>query len=93
MGDQKDVLIEPIKAGPRTDQELMAHMAAQVGDGRLFKMDVDYTSQVDEAIPKANAIAAKGDVAAALDSLTNLEKLTRLGSDMKSNTRIVQHMV
>ncbi|KAK5978154.1 Proteasome Regulatory Particle Non-ATPase [Trichostrongylus colubriformis] len=93
MGDGKAVKVEPIKAGPRTDQELMAHMAAQVGDGRLFKMDVDYTSQVDEAIPKANAIAAKGDVAAALDSLTNLEKLSRLGSDMKSNTRIVQHMV
>ncbi|KAE9420339.1 hypothetical protein Angca_004933, partial [Angiostrongylus cantonensis] len=62
------------------------------GDGRLFKMDVDYTSQVDEAIPKADAIAA-GDVAGALDSLANLEKLSRLGSDMKSNTRIVQHMV
>ncbi|VDK58974.1 unnamed protein product [Cylicostephanus goldi] len=56
-------------------------------------MDVDYESQVDEAIPKANAIAAKGDVAGALDSLANLEKLSRLGSDMKSNTRIVQHMV
>ncbi|EPB69812.1 PCI domain protein, partial [Ancylostoma ceylanicum] len=35
----------------------------------------------------------KGDVAGALDSLANLEKLSRLGSDMKSNTRIVQHMV
>ncbi|RCN42926.1 PCI domain protein [Ancylostoma caninum] len=93
MGDGKTVKVEPIKSGPRTDQELMAHLAAQVGDGRLFKMDVDYASQVDEAIPKANAIAAKGDVAGALDSLANLEKLSRLGSDMKSNTRIVQHMV
>ncbi|WKX92895.1 hypothetical protein Q1695_010711 [Nippostrongylus brasiliensis] len=93
MSEGKAVKVEPVKSGPRTDQELMAHMAAQVGDGRLFKMDVDYTSQVDEAIPKADAIAAKGDVAGALDSLTNLEKLSRLGSDMKSNTRIVQHMV
>ncbi|KHJ97222.1 hypothetical protein OESDEN_02803 [Oesophagostomum dentatum] len=93
MGDGKTVKVEPVKAGARTDQELMAHLAAQVGDGRLFKMDVDYESQVDEAIPKANAIAAKGDVAGALDSLANLEKLSRLGSDMKSNTRIVQHMV
>ncbi|EYB81661.1 hypothetical protein Y032_0377g260 [Ancylostoma ceylanicum] len=93
MGDGKTVKVEPVKSGARTDQELMAHLAAQVGDGRLFKMDVDYASQVDEAIPKANAIAAKGDVAGALDSLANLEKLSRLGSDMKSNTRIVQHMV
>ncbi|KAK6732079.1 hypothetical protein RB195_016448 [Necator americanus] len=93
MSDSKSVKVDPIKSGGRTDQELMAHLAAQVGDGRLFKMDVDYASQVDEAIPKANAIAAKGDVAGALDSLANLEKLSRLGSDMKSNTRIVQHMV
>ncbi|KIH54962.1 PCI domain protein [Ancylostoma duodenale] len=90
MGDGKTVKVEPVKSGARTDQELMAHLAAQVGDGRLFKMDVDYASQVDEAIPKANAIAAKGDVAGALDSLANLEKLSRLGSDMKSNTRIVK---
>ncbi|KAJ1354841.1 hypothetical protein KIN20_011905, partial [Parelaphostrongylus tenuis] len=93
MGDENAIKVDPIKSGPRSDQELMAHLAAQVGDGRLFKMDVDYTSQVDEAIPKADAIAAKGDVAGALESLSNLEKLSRLGSDMKSNTRIVQHMV
>lgn len=34
-----------------------------------------------------------GDVVGALDSLANLEKLTRLGSDMKSNARIVVAMV
>lgn len=34
-----------------------------------------------------------GNVAGAVDSLSSLEKSTRLGSDMKSNTRIVQHMV
>lgn len=32
-------------------------------------------------------------MAAALESLSGLEKQTRIGSDMKSNTRIVQHMV
>lgn len=34
-----------------------------------------------------------GNISTALDSLSSLEKSTRLGSDMKSNTRIVQHMV
>lgn len=56
-------------------------------------MEVNYASQVDEALPKADAIAKTGKVAEALESLSNLEKLTRLGSDMRSNTRIVQHMV
>ncbi|MCP9263665.1 26S proteasome non-ATPase regulatory subunit 12 [Dirofilaria immitis] len=70
-----------------------ANLAVQEGDGRLFKMEVDYTEQTDEALAKADAIAKTGNVPAALDSLSSLEKSTRLGSDMKSNTRIVQHMV
>ncbi|VDK87629.1 unnamed protein product [Litomosoides sigmodontis] len=70
-----------------------ANLAVQEGDGRLFKMEVDYTEQTDEALAKADAIAKCGNIAAALDSLSSLEKSTRFGSDMKSNTRIVQHMV
>ncbi|VBB26622.1 unnamed protein product [Acanthocheilonema viteae] len=70
-----------------------ANLAVQEGDGRLFKMEVDYTEQTDEALAKADAIAKSGNLPAALDSLSSLEKSTRLGSDMKSNTRIVQHMV
>ncbi|VDN30139.1 unnamed protein product [Gongylonema pulchrum] len=58
----------------------------------MYKMEVDYTKQTDEALEKAAAIAKTGNVAAALDSLASLEKSTRLGSDMKSNTRIVQQM-
>lgn len=34
-----------------------------------------------------------GDVVGAVDSLSALEKLTRLGVDMRSNTRIVEYMV
>ncbi|KHN75648.1 26S proteasome non-ATPase regulatory subunit 12 [Toxocara canis] len=89
--------VSPIRSGTQTASiiavEDFANLAAQEGDGRLFKMEVDYTSQVDEALPKADAIAKTGNVAAALESLSSLEKQTRLGSDMKSNSRIVQHMV
>uniref|UniRef100_A0A0R3RRU6 PCI domain-containing protein n=1 Tax=Elaeophora elaphi TaxID=1147741 RepID=A0A0R3RRU6_9BILA len=70
-----------------------ANLAVQEGDGRLFKMEVDYTEQTDEALAKADTIAKSSGISAALDSLFSLEKSTRLGSDMKSNTRIVQHMV
>uniref|UniRef100_A0A915ASH6 PCI domain-containing protein n=1 Tax=Parascaris univalens TaxID=6257 RepID=A0A915ASH6_PARUN len=89
--------VSPIRSGVRTASiigvEDFANLAAQEGDGRLFKMEVDYTSQVDEALPKADAIAKSGNVAGALESLASLEKQTRLGSDMKSNSRVVQHMV
>uniref|UniRef100_A0A1I7XJ49 ARM repeat superfamily protein n=1 Tax=Heterorhabditis bacteriophora TaxID=37862 RepID=A0A1I7XJ49_HETBA len=53
---QREAIVEPIKTGDKSDLDNMAHLAAQVGDGRLFKMDVDYASQVDEAIPKADEI-------------------------------------
>jgi hypothetical protein len=53
--------VDPIKAENPTENEIgendLAQMAAQIGDGRLIKMDVDYSSQVDEALPKASAIA------------------------------------
>ncbi|EJW77804.1 hypothetical protein WUBG_11286, partial [Wuchereria bancrofti] len=34
-----------------------ANLAVQEGDGRLFKMEVDYSAQTDEALAKADAIA------------------------------------
>lgn len=55
-------------------------------------MEQDYSKQVDEALLKARDIAQK-DAVAAVESLNNIEKLTRLGADMKSNTRVVQYMV
>ncbi|CAI4226218.1 unnamed protein product [Auanema sp. JU1783] len=94
MSNNRDAIkVEPIKAGNQSEIEEMAHLAAQGGDGRLFKMEIDYTTQVDEAIPTADSLASAGKIVEALESLSNLEKLTRLGSDMKSNARIVQHMV
>ncbi|CAJ0566518.1 unnamed protein product, partial [Mesorhabditis spiculigera] len=64
-----------------------------VGDGRLLKMEYDYTKDVDAALPNADILAKTGNVAGAVESLNTLEKQSRLGSDMKSNARVVQHMV
>ncbi|CAB3411230.1 unnamed protein product [Caenorhabditis bovis] len=91
--ERRTVKVDPVSVGEMSDLDNLAHLAAYGGDGRLFKMEVDYTKQVDEAIMKADEIAKKGDVVAAVESLNNIEKLSRLGSDMKSNTRVVQHMV
>lgn len=40
MGDGKTIKVEPVKAGARTDQELMAHLAAQVSYGPWFFFQV-----------------------------------------------------
>uniref|UniRef100_A0A915DUW3 PCI domain-containing protein n=1 Tax=Ditylenchus dipsaci TaxID=166011 RepID=A0A915DUW3_9BILA len=55
-------------------------------------MEIDYTSQVDEALPKAEAIVRVGKVKEGVESLYPLEKQTRLGCDMKSNNRVVLAM-
>jgi len=63
------------------------------GDGKLNRMEVDYTNQVDELLPKADILLKAKKVAEAVDLLAPLEKQSRLGCDMKSNTRLVKHMV
>ncbi|CAI5440776.1 unnamed protein product [Caenorhabditis angaria] len=94
MSEKRQAIkVDPVTVGEKSDIDNLAYLAAHGGDGRLFKMEVDYTKQVDEAIVKSNEIAQKGDVVGAVESLNNIEKLSRLGSDMKSNTRVVQHQV
>ncbi|KAH7702456.1 PCI domain-containing protein, partial [Aphelenchoides avenae] len=95
MSEREPVPVDPIRVEkpsvPATED--LSQLSAQYGDGRLLKMEVDYAPQVDEALPKADALAKAGKVTEAVDSLAQLEKLTRLGLDMKSNSRIVRHMV
>lgn len=58
MPDKREPIpVDPIPTEAPTDMEALAHLAATSGDGRLFKMDIDYTSQVDAALPKAEALA------------------------------------
>ncbi|KAK0423158.1 hypothetical protein QR680_008004 [Steinernema hermaphroditum] len=93
MDPHEPMLVDPVPAGQPQQTDDLAHLATQHGDGRLVKMDVDYTKQVDEALPKASKLLEGGNVTAALESLAPLEKQSRLGSDMKSNARILEHMV
>lgn len=62
-------------------------------DGRLRKTEVDYTNAVDEVLPKAHHLAKESRINEALELLSPLEKLSRIGSDMKSNSRLVRSMV
>lgn len=75
------------------DQNDPLMQIGQFGDGRIKKMEVDYTNQVNEQIPKANLLAMEGKVQEAVESLQQLEKKSRLDCDMKSNMRVTRHMV
>jgi 26S proteasome regulatory subunit N5 len=90
---RKPIPVEPMQVDKPTDTDELAHLSAQQNDGRIVKMEVDYTKFVDEALPKASNLAKTGDIAGAIESLASLEKQSRLGSDMKSNSRLVRHMV
>ncbi|CAD5214923.1 unnamed protein product [Bursaphelenchus xylophilus] len=99
MENREPIPVEPIQVdkperkGKEPDDFTLAQFtSANFGDGRLVKMDVDYAPQVDEALPKASNIA-KTSPLGAIESLSLLEKQTRLGADMRSNSRILRHMV
>ncbi|XP_022692679.1 26S proteasome non-ATPase regulatory subunit 12-like [Varroa jacobsoni] len=62
-------------------------------DGRIVKMEVDYSSTVDEKIPLTESLALQGKLDEALDQLLALEKQTRTGADTHSTSRILVHIV
>lgn len=59
-------------------------------DGRIVKMEVDYTPACDEKIPLAKELAKKdGKFHDAIDILLQLEKQSRVGCDLNSNSRVL----
>lgn len=78
---------------PEITAEELEKMAADVGDGRLLKMDKDYTNEVESLITTCEKQLASGvDLVTVLDNTSRLEKLTRLGMDMKSNKNILMYI-
>ncbi|TPP66385.1 26S proteasome non-ATPase regulatory subunit [Fasciola gigantica] len=74
-----------------------------MSDGRLQKMDVDYSSTVDELIPVVKSLAQAGNIDGALEQCAGLEKQTRMvklhvsnplkASDAISTGRLLEVMV
>jgi len=58
-------------------------------DNTLVKMEVDYSAEVDKAIPEMQSLAAAGKLTEALDQLYVLEKQTRTAADAVSTGRIL----
>lgn len=61
--------------------------------GMGIKMEVDYSSTVEEKIPQAKELAAQNKLDAALEMLLALEKQTRTGADMHSTSKVLVAIV
>uniref|UniRef100_A0A8C8F0A6 26S proteasome non-ATPase regulatory subunit 12 n=1 Tax=Oncorhynchus tshawytscha TaxID=74940 RepID=A0A8C8F0A6_ONCTS len=62
-------------------------------DGKLVKMEIDYSSTVDTRLPECAEMAKEGRLQEAVESLLSLEKQTRTASDMVSTSRILVAVV
>ncbi|XP_014674094.1 PREDICTED: 26S proteasome non-ATPase regulatory subunit 12-like [Priapulus caudatus] len=62
-------------------------------EGRIQKMEVDYTTAVDEKIPECEKLAQDGKLTDALEILMSLEKQTRTASDMHSTSKVLIALV
>ncbi|XP_012271927.1 26S proteasome non-ATPase regulatory subunit 12 [Orussus abietinus] len=62
-------------------------------NGKIIKMEVDYSSNCDTKIPECKKLAKEGKLHDALDQLLVLEKLTRTAADMVSTSRVLVTIV
>eukprot|EP00128_Syssomonas_multiformis_P004855 Colp12_sorted_trinity150504_noHs@35410 len=58
-------------------------------EGRVVKMEKDFSSIVDEKLPEFQSLATAGRLTEALEGLMVLEKQTRNASDMHSTGRVL----
>uniref|UniRef100_A0AC35TRR8 PCI domain-containing protein n=1 Tax=Rhabditophanes sp. KR3021 TaxID=114890 RepID=A0AC35TRR8_9BILA len=74
-----------------TSEELQK-MVTDVNDGRLMKLEKDYSSEFNEMKNSCDKLLEQGrDLATILEQSSRLEKLTRLGMDMKNHTNILMY--
>uniref|UniRef100_A0A673KY22 PCI domain-containing protein n=1 Tax=Sinocyclocheilus rhinocerous TaxID=307959 RepID=A0A673KY22_9TELE len=66
---------------------------AERSDGRIVKMEIDYSANVDQRLPECEKMARDGRLQEAIESLLSLEKQTRTASDMVSTSRILVAIV
>nr|CAB3265238.1 26S proteasome non-ATPase regulatory subunit 12-like [Phallusia mammillata] len=58
-------------------------------EGKLEKMEIDYSDTVDKVIPECEVIAKDGNLGEAIEKLHSLEKQTRVACDMISNGKVM----
>ncbi|TRY82098.1 hypothetical protein DNTS_013291 [Danionella cerebrum] len=71
----------------------MSEDRAERSDGRIVKMEIDYSATVDQRLPESEKMARDGRLQEAVEGLLSLEKQTRTASDMVSTSRILVGIV
>lgn len=64
-----------------------------MSEGRLVKMEVDYSATVDEVLPECQELAKAGEVKKAFEKLLSVEKKTRMSGDALSTGRVLKTIV
>ncbi|ORX46523.1 PCI-domain-containing protein [Hesseltinella vesiculosa] len=64
-----------------------------MSEGKLEKMEKDFTPQVDALLPETEALAKAGQLNEAIDKLFSLEKQARNAADPQSTGRILVHVI
>ncbi|KAI9494908.1 PCI domain-containing protein [Zychaea mexicana] len=64
-----------------------------MSDGKLEKMEKDYSPQVDALLPETDALVKQGKLQEAIDKLMALEKQARNAADPNSTSRILVQVV
>ncbi|RCH87488.1 26S proteasome non-ATPase regulatory subunit 12 [Rhizopus azygosporus] len=64
-----------------------------MSEGRLEKMDKDYSPQVDALLPETEALTKQGKINEALEKLLSLEKQARNAADQASTGRILVQVI
>ncbi|KAI8080328.1 PCI domain-containing protein, partial [Thamnidium elegans] len=64
-----------------------------MSDGKLEKMDKDFSPQVDILLPETEALAKQGKINEALEKLMSIEKQARNAADQVSTGRILVQIV
>ena len=81
------------KKNKNVDVESKINEIIADGGGPILKMEVDYSSTVEEKLPIAQTLAKDGKLNEALEMLLGLEKQTRTGADMMSTSKILVAIV
>ena len=83
---------------PKDDADIQSKINEIISEGggtggMGVKMEVDYSSTVEEKIPQAKELAAQNKLDDALEMLIALEKQTRTGADMHSTSKVLVAIV
>ncbi|KAL2911978.1 proteasome regulatory particle subunit [Polyrhizophydium stewartii] len=64
-----------------------------MADGKIEKMEKDWSSVVDTQLPETEKLAKSGKLGEAIEQLMVLEKQTRTSADLASNSRVLLHII